>query len=73
LSDGTGWDAPPSPLRNQLWDLQSTVLDYESTLSAHKAGTMPFLTVQLRGRAVAMHAERLARMVRKEIKTEEDR
>ena len=73
MSDGTGWDAPPSPLRNQLWDLQQAVLQYEMAQAAHRQGHANFLGVQLRGRAVAMHAERLARMVRKEIRKEEDR
>jgi hypothetical protein len=70
LSDKSGWDAPPSPLQNHLWDLRNAVLDYESARSAHEAGARPFLTVQLRGRTAAMHAERIARLIRKEIKEE---
>lgn len=73
MTDPNDWDAPPSPLRNQLWDLQQAVLQYEMAQAAYRQGHSSSIAVQLRGRTAAMHAERLARMIRREIREEDGR
>ena len=74
MSADADWGLPPpSPLRNLLWQLRTAADDYEALRAAHGAGTAPFLSVQLRGRAVAQKAEQVARLIRREIRTEDGR